>query len=113
MTNIPTDKPIRYHLAIDESIDYWAFECGCDSRALKRATETAIQNRHDQATIKDESHRARGNQPDIFTLSLGSACVFYTVEPKQVLVRGYGWEVDHPLDDFDGGGFYCEPSWRN
>ena len=33
------------------------------------------------------------------------------LEPSEVMIRGYGWKIDHePLDDYDGGGFYAEAS---
>ncbi len=106
------DKPIRYHPAISESFDDWASACGWQTQALKRASEFAIRNRHHEAKIEHESHRARDTRPDIFTLSLDSVCVYYTVESDHVMIRGYGWEIDHePFDDYDGGGFYAETSW--
>ena len=37
---------------------------------------------------------------------------YYTVEPFEIVIRGYGYEIDHePLDDFDGGGFYADNAW--
>ena len=105
-------KPVSYHRALDQTYDAWASECGRDPKSLRDATEQAICTRHHEAIIDDECHKARRNQPDIFTLSLGSLQVFYTVEPCEILVRGYGWDIDRePLDDFDGGGFYAEASW--
>jgi hypothetical protein len=107
-----TDKPITYHPGVDDSFDCWASECGWSPQSLRQASEQAIRTRHEEAVIQHEWHRANGNQPDIFTLSLGSVDVIYTVETHKVVIRGYGWEIDHPpLDDFDGGGFYADFSW--
>ena len=109
-----TDRPISYYLALDAAFDGWASDCGWEPQSLRRASEQAIRSRHHDAVIAHESDKARGNQPDIFTLSLGSVDVIYTVEPREVVIRGYGWEIDHePLDDYDGGGFYAEASWRD
>ena len=106
-------QPITYHPALDEAFDGWASDCGWEPQSLRRASEQAIRSRHHDAIIAHESDKARGNQPDIFTLSLGSVDVIYTLEPREVVIRGYGWEMDHePLDDYDGGGFYAEASWR-
>ncbi len=112
MTKYFADKSIRFHVALHETFDDWASVCGQHAQSLQCASEHAIRTRHHEATIDHEAHRARGNQPDILTLSLGSVCVFYTIEPNQVMIRGYGWELNHtPADDFDGGGFYAEASW--
>ena len=102
-------KPISYHPALLEAFVDWASGCGWQPQSLKRESERAIRRRHHEANIEHESHKARGNQPDIFTLSLGSVDVIYTVEPREVMIRGYGWEINRkPLDDFDGGGFYSD-----
>jgi hypothetical protein len=107
-----TDIPISYHLALDEAFDDWAVACGWEPQPLRHASEQAIRSRHHDAVISHECYKARGNHPDVFTLSLGSVEVIYTVEPREVVIRGYGWEIDHePLDDYDGGGFYSEASW--
>ena len=108
-----TDKPISYYPRLNDAFDGWAADCGWDVLSLRRASEHAIRSRHHDALIERKSHRARGNQPDIFTLSLGSVDVIYTVELLEVMIRGYGWEIDgEPLDDYDGGGFYAEVSWE-
>jgi hypothetical protein len=107
-------KPISYYPALDETFDGWAEGCSWEPEALRQASEHAIRTRHHEATIKHEAHKARGNQPDVFALSLGSTDVFYTVEPAHVMIRGYHWEIDgEPLDDRDGGGFYEDPSWMS
>ena len=108
-----TGQPISYHPTLDRAFDGWASECGWDSQSLRLASEQAIRSRHHEAIIEHETNKARGNQPDIFTLSLASVDVYYTMEPVEVMIRGYGWEIDHePLGDLDGGGFYAEASWR-
>jgi hypothetical protein len=105
-------KPISYHRCLDKSLDAWASECDWDPESLRQTSELAIRTRHHEAIIERESPKARGNRPDVFSLSLGSVQVFYTVECTEVMIRGYGWEIDRePLDDFDGGGFYSETSW--
>lgn len=105
-------KPISYHPALTDAFDEWLSDCGWKPQSLRRASERAIRNRHHEATIKHEANKARGNQPDIFTLSLGSVDVYYTVHPAEVVIRGYGWKIDYePLGDFDGGGFYADASW--
>lgn len=110
--NNHTGKPITYHPSLDDSFDAWASACGWDPQSLRQSSQQAIRTRHHEAIVQHESHRRRGNQPDILTLSLGSLHVTYTVEPTQVMIRGYAWEIDgEPLDDFDGGGFYADPSW--
>ena len=105
-------KPITYYSALEESFDDWAAECGFEPQSLREASEHAIRTRHHHAIIEHESHKARGIQPDIFSLSLVSANVYYTVEEQAIVIRGYGYEIDHePLDDFDGGGFYEDNAW--
>ena len=102
-----TNKPISYYPALNESFEDWASACGWKPQALRQATEQAVRTRHAEARIDHESHKAGDGQPDIVTLSLGSVDVFYTVEHVEIVIRGYGWEIDRePLDDFDGGGFY-------
>ena len=106
-------KPITYHEVLDETFDGWATECGWEPHRLRQASEKAIRTRHHEARIDHDAHRARGWQPDIWTLSLGSVDVIYTVEPEAVVIRGYIWDLDRePLDDFDGGGCYTEFAWN-
>ena len=105
-------KPINYHPALIDAFDGWLSGSGWEPHSLGFAGEQAIRNRHHEATIEHEANKARGNQPDIFTLSLGSVDVYYTVHPAEVVIRGYGWKIDYePLGDFDGGGFYADASW--
>lgn len=105
--------PITYDPILERGFDDWASECDWDPKMLRLASEQAIRSRHHEAIIEHEANKARDKQPDIFTLSLASVGVYYTVDPVEVMIRGYGWEIDHePLDDFDGGGFYAEASWR-
>ena len=106
------DKPITYYPVIEEEYDNWAEACGRDPEYLRQATEKAIRTRHHEAIIMFESHKAHGNQPDIFTLSLGSVDVIYTVEPSEVMIRGYCGDVEgEPLDDVSGGAFYVDALW--
>jgi hypothetical protein len=105
-------KPIVYDVALDRSFDGWAEECHWQPDELRRASEQAIRTRHDEAEIPDESYAARGRQPDIWHLSLGNVTVIYTIETHAVVIRGYCWDLDRePLDDFDGGGHYCDYEW--
>jgi hypothetical protein len=107
-----TDKEILYHPHLDENFDNWASQCGWNPKGLRDATQQAILSRHHEAVIEHESRKARGTQPDIFTLSLGLVDVYYTVEAQTVVVRGYGWEISgEPANDWDGGGLYCEAAW--
>jgi len=107
-----TGKPVTYHKALERAFDGWAAACGWDAQSLRQATEQAIRTRHHEALIDQESHKARGKQPDIFTLWLDSVRVYFTVEPDEIVIRGYAYEIDgEPLDDWDGGGFYAEASW--
>jgi hypothetical protein len=100
-------KSITYHPALDSDYDYWAEACGREPQSLRHVSEHAIRTRHHEAIIEDESNRACGDRPDVYTLSLGSVAVFYSVEESTVMIRGYCWELDRePLDDHDGGGFY-------
>jgi hypothetical protein len=107
-----TDKPINYHLAVEEDFDDWADACGLDPQSLRQAGEEAIRSRHHEAS-PHEAYRACGNQPSVFVLSFGAVEVFYTVEPLEVVIRGYGWEIEgEPVDDRDGGFFYVDASWN-
>lgn len=110
---IGPDTVIEYHRAVDSAFEGWAEECRWNPTELRRASETAIRERHSQAVIEHETHRAHGRQPDIFQLDLGSSVqVIYTVEPHGVVIRGYCHEIQgEPRDDFDGGGFYSEYEW--
>lgn len=106
------DKPITYYPSLEECFDDWAAACGFDPQSLRQASEQAIHIRHHEAIIEHESHKARGIRPDVFSLSLGSVNVYYTVEPRDIVIRGYSYELGHePLDDFDGGGFYMDNAW--
>ena len=114
MTKTPFDplantarlNPIAYKCGL--AIEEWVYACGGEPAKLIEATEAGIHTRHHEAIIEHESHRARGPQPDIFTLELGSVWVHYTLEPHPV-VRGYGWD---PVDEHDSGGFLSwEFSW--
>lgn len=110
--HLVTNKPMTYYPALDQAFDDWAAACGWDPQSLRQASEQAIRGRHHEATIEHEAHKARGIQPDIFSLSLGSVNVYYTVEPTEIVIRGYGYEIDHePLDYRDGGGFYADNAW--
>ena len=107
-----TNKPITYHPAFDQEFEGWAAACRWDPQSLRQASQQAIRGRHHEATIEQESHKARGIQPDVFSLSLGSVNVYYTVEAIEIVIRGYGYEIDHePLDYGDGGGFYADNAW--
>jgi hypothetical protein len=107
-----TLKTITYDKGFDDTFDGWAAECGWEPKSLRRASEKAIRTRHHEATHRHEANKARGRQPDIWHLSLGTVWVIYTVEPHAVVVRGYAWDLDRkPLDAFDGGGHYCDFEW--
>jgi len=105
-----TQKPILYHPGVEETIDCLAAESGYGVTKLRLLSEQAIQFRHDQAT---KLYEARGRQPDIWELDLGKVSVVYTVEVHAVVIRGYHWNIPgEPLDDFDGGGYFCEHHWH-
>ena len=75
---------------------------------LRQASEKAIRSGHHRAVLEHKSDRGVGTLA-IFSLSLGSCQVFYSLDSKQVMIRGYAWDLDHePRDDFDGGGFYAD-----
>lgn len=113
-TPIPADLPIVYHHALEETFDGHALDCGWKPARLRAASEKAIRTRHHRARIEHESHRANGLQPNVYNLRLGvlrRVRVYYTVERAAVVIRGYGWHVANPLDDWDGGGFFCDNAW--
>lgn len=104
---------IAYFFGLEEELPALAAEIGISPERLRALTETAVRTRRDAAYFSHESHRATGRQPDIFTLDLGPAVMFFTVESHAVVIRGYGYEIDRePLDDRDGGYFYCDADWR-
>ncbi len=105
--------PIEYHLAVKECFWELAADLALPPHLFWKHTEEVIRTRHAEAFIEHESHRARGQQPDIFTLKLSERIwVVYTVEAGRVVVRGYGQQLDHePLDDFDGGFFFWDAAW--
>lgn len=99
-------------MPLDKEFDIWTSDCGWDPHSLRRPSESTIRSRDHEAIIEHEFHKACGNQPNIFTLYLGSLGVVYTEEPAGVMIRGYGRDIDRePLDDYDGGGVYAEASW--
>ena len=70
-----------------------------------------IRTRQHEATIEHESDRAGGRQPNTYTLPLGSARMYYTVERQEIVIRGYGWAVvGEAIDDFDDY-YYSEFEW--
>lgn len=104
--------PITYHSVLEESFGDWARTMGLMPALLRKVSELAIRRSHHEAFIEDESREARGRQPDIFTLWIDPFKLYYTIEPHAVVIRGYGWDIKgEPLDDFDGGGLYCEYEW--
>lgn len=107
-----TRLPITIHYMLDSQYDCWAKDCKQSPQQLRQMSEEAIRTRHHEAKIED-GHEADGRQPDILTLQLGTIEMFYTIETHAVVIRGYGWELDRePLDDFDGGGFFCDNHWH-
>lgn len=115
MTNTTNQQQIGPDTAITylfEDLHLLVAKCGWQPAHLRRAAEAAIRERHHRnAEVVEDSH-ASGRGPAVYRLDLGSVGVFYTVESKGVVVRGYGYEVcGETLDDFHGGGFYlcdCE-----
>ena len=100
-------RPISYHPGVSDSFDGWAAGCGFHPETLRRATEFEIRNRHHEAIPEDARYKHRPDSADIYRLSLGTVDVYYSIEPSEVVVRGYGWEIPRePLDDHDGGGYY-------
>jgi hypothetical protein len=108
------DNPqIVYHPNLEEAFAEWASECGFEPRTLRELTADVLRRRRWGAYVEHECHRANGRQPTVFTLRLRHLSVYFTDEAEGLVVRGYGWELQRePLDDFDGGGFYCEPDWH-
>lgn len=103
------DKPVIYDPGVEIHINYWAAECGCALAELRQLSEQAIRTSHDQATLHDQ---ARGRQPAIWELDFGKGRVVYTVEPRAVVIRGYHYDVPgEPLDECDGGGYFCDYEW--
>jgi hypothetical protein len=109
---IPAHKAITFHEVLEDLFDGWASACGWEPDALRLATTSAIRRRHRDAIIEHEANRARGRQPDVWTLDLGGVRVIYTVEPKAVMVRGYTWDVTETSAPDDGGGHYTECDWH-
>ena len=108
-----SDKVIQYHSVLNDGF-FADLEkvTGWSPQRLREATEEAITTRHHEAFFEHESDKARGNRPDVFSLRIDSVQVFYTVQQDIVMVRGYGWKLNRePLDDMDGGGFYCDNDW--
>lgn len=96
----------HYHSCVDDALEGWAEACGLDREELRRASEVAIRSCH-QDSIIEAGHEADGRRPDVFTLTFNDLRVYYSLEVGQVLIRGYGYEIDgEPADDFDGGGFF-------
>jgi hypothetical protein len=101
------ETPIIYH----RDLDTLAQQFGYEPTELCWVTEKAIREHHRQATI-EEGHYALGRQPDVYNLKFSTLYVYYTIESQAVVVRGDGWDLDRdPLDDFDGGGYYCDYEW--
>ena len=105
-------KPISYHPGVECRLEDLAEACSLSPADLRRATEQAIRMYHRHAAVHDNSHWLDGRRINIFTLSLGSAQMYYTVERREVMVRGYTWEIyREPLDDMDGGVIFIDASW--
>lgn len=107
------EAPIRYHHDVKRCFSEFAYQMHVTPRRFWELTELAIRTRPSEAYIAHESDRARGSQPDIFTLGLSEkVSVMYTIEEDGVVVWGYGLELDRePLDDADGGFCFHEASW--
>lgn len=105
-------RPIEYHRVLREEFDIWAECCGTDPHRLRRSSENAIRTRREQAYIANDAARGSGRQPAVYSLKLGTNGLFFTDEPRAIVIRGYWWPVGNPCDDFDGGGFFAESSWR-
>ena len=108
--------PITYDITVNGEFDGWATWCGTTPSRLRKATEQSLRTRQHEAFIEHESHKARGRQPNIYTLDLGLTPwveVFYTIEPHAIVVRGYAWEISgEPLDDRGCGYFYSDNEWH-
>lgn len=111
--HVSRETPITYHVHLDEHFSDWARDCGMEPIRLREASEMAIRERHNTEGAVGEVDRATEYQPDIFNLNLSSQVqVFYTIEERGVVIRGYAWELQRePLNELDGGSYYCEPNW--
>lgn len=104
---------ITYQHALVEELGIFAEQFGYSVDELRELSETAIRTRWHEAYIEHVAYRANGRQPDVWTLRLGPNYVYFTVELHAVVIRGYGYDIDHePLDDRDGGYFYCDNAWH-
>src|SRR5690349_12475827 len=110
--------PITYVDILNKHFAGWAASCSWDAKKLRQASEHAIRHSHHQAVIAHEAHRARGRQPDIWTLDIGSVQVIYTVEshgPHQRAALLHAW-IRCVLDACfflpPAGGKYNASEWR-
>ena len=115
LTCDPLHMRITFLPIVAEDFSPWASLCGCRPGVLRQRTLQAIRMRHSQATFEHRSHRRHRRQPAIYSLSLNpgsNVSVYYTIERRQVIVRGYGVDLGRePLDDFDAGGFHPDLAW--
>lgn len=105
---------ITYHASLDESYECWARQCGRPAAELRAATEHAVLSRHGSARIEHPADAATALRPALYTLDLNGTPivrVHYTVESQAVVIRGYSWDVQNPVDDLDGGIVYCDNDW--
>jgi hypothetical protein len=102
-------KRVMYYPGLEDELPGIAEEIGFSADRLRRLSEMALRTRRHEAYIEHKSNMPFGRRPAVFTINLGRAWMYFTVEREVVLIRGYGWDIDHePLHDGDGGGFYCD-----
>ena len=91
------------------SFDYSAESLGIDTEELRKATVSLIRTSHYAATIEERAYELH---PEVYQLGLGPLRVFYTVEPTQVVVRGYSPNLPrYQTPEKLGGGFACDYEW--
>lgn len=99
---------IRFHSGIGHLHWACAEETGQHPGHLLHAVEEGVRTRHSEARIAHPADKGNDLRPDVYTLELETVKVFFSYEAAEILIRGLGWDIDRePLNDFDGGGFYC------
>lgn len=112
----PETETIRYHEHLDErEFEWFASEYGSTWEKLQKETENAIRERLRNPVMMAEYDES-GERPFAHTLALpgdGSFSVHFSLESKEVVVRGYSWDIGNrePLDSYDGGYICCDNAW--
>lgn len=87
--------------------------CGLPVNKLWRSTAHAIRTRHHEAAISAFSHYELNGLPiEIYDLPVGCGVAHYTIEPTEIVVRGYSWNrISELFDHMDLGYVISELSW--